>query len=88
MATKMKTSKHYSINYDENADVLYISFGKPKPGIGVEVEEGDIVRVDPFTHRIVGVTIIDFRAKHGSDDLDKKTDSILPEILDKYAKQS
>jgi uncharacterized protein YuzE len=45
-------------DYDEEADVLYISFGKPQKAEGVDIGEGIIIRVLPDTHRIVGLTII------------------------------
>ena len=32
--------------YDGDADTLYISFGKPKPALGVDVADGVIVRYD------------------------------------------
>jgi hypothetical protein len=32
--------------YDGDADTLYISYGKPKPALGVDVGEGVIVRYD------------------------------------------
>jgi hypothetical protein len=31
-------------DYDEEADVLYISVGKPRPALGVDIGEGVIVR--------------------------------------------
>jgi hypothetical protein len=30
--------------YDGEADTLYISFGKPRPAVGVDVGEGVVVR--------------------------------------------
>ena len=53
-----------NIDYDKDADVLYISFGKPRPAISIETNEGDFVRVDAYTDKIVGVTIIDFKEKY------------------------
>ncbi|HEY7559981.1 MAG TPA: DUF2283 domain-containing protein [Candidatus Binatia bacterium] len=32
--------------YDGDADTLYMSFGKPRPAVGVDVGEGVIVRYD------------------------------------------
>ncbi|HLF86178.1 MAG TPA: DUF2283 domain-containing protein, partial [Nitrospiria bacterium] len=32
--------------YDEEADVLYISVGEPRPAIGTDIGEGVIVRYD------------------------------------------
>ena len=53
------------IEYDAEADVLYIAFGPPREGIGMEVESGIIVRLDPDTEQVVGVTIEAFRERFG-----------------------
>ncbi len=45
-------------DYDDGADVLYISFGKPKSAIGVDVGKGVILRYDEKEKKIVGMTII------------------------------
>lgn len=45
-------------NYDADADVLYISLGKPKKAEGIDIGNGVIMRVDPQSNEIVGVTII------------------------------
>ena len=52
------------ILYDEISDVLYISFGAPRPGIANEVNEGDLVRTNPDTGEIVGITILDFNERY------------------------
>lgn len=44
--------------YDGDADTLYISFGKPKPALGVNVREGVIVRYDEKAREVVGLTLI------------------------------
>ncbi len=44
--------------YDGDADTLYISFGKPKPALGVDVGEGVIVRYDEKAREVVGLTLI------------------------------
>lgn len=49
--------------YDEEADVLYISVGKPRPALGVDIGEGVIVRWDEQTREVVGLTIIGLRAR-------------------------
>ena len=49
--------------YDEEADVLYISVGKPRPAVGVDIGEGVIVRWDAKRKEIVGLTIIGLRAR-------------------------
>jgi len=65
MATAQKVNtKALNIDYDSTADVLYVSFGRPKRAVCVEVNDGDLVRVDAYTDKIVGITIIDFRKKY------------------------
>jgi len=44
--------------YDDDADTLYITFGKPKPVLGVDVGEGVIVRYDEKAREVVGLTLI------------------------------
>jgi len=49
-------------DYDEEADALYISFGKPrKAQDSVEVEDGVIYRI--ADNEVVGITITDFKAR-------------------------
>jgi uncharacterized protein YuzE len=49
--------------YDEDADVLYISIGEPRPALGTDIGEGVIVRYDETKKEIVGVTIIGFKER-------------------------
>jgi len=50
-------------DYDAEADVLYISVGKPRPALGVDIGEGVIVRWDEQEREVVGLTIIGLRAR-------------------------
>lgn len=45
-------------DYDAEADILYISFGNPKNAEGVDIGEGMIIRIQPESKEITGVTII------------------------------
>lgn len=45
-------------NYDAEADVLYISFGNPQNAEGVDIGEGTIIRIQPDSNEIIGVTIL------------------------------
>jgi len=50
------------LEYDEEADVLYINFGKPREAKdSVEVEDGVIYRI--ADNEVVGITITDFKAR-------------------------
>lgn len=54
------------IRYDDSADVLYISFGYPRPGTAVEINQGNLIRVDPYTDEIVGMTFLNFKERYMS----------------------
>ncbi len=45
-------------DYDEEADVLYISIGEPHKALGVDIGEGAIVRYIEETGEVVGLTLI------------------------------
>jgi len=54
--------KKIDFDYDEEADVLYISFGKPKEAQdSIEVEDGVIYRI--ADKEVVGITITDFKTR-------------------------
>jgi len=57
------------IHYDSEADVLYISFGEPGPAECLDIGDGTVLRIDPETEEVVGLTIPDFskRATLDSD---------------------
>lgn len=50
-------------DYDEEADVLYISVRKPQKAIGIDVGDGIIVRYREDTKEVVGLTIIGFKER-------------------------
>jgi uncharacterized protein YuzE len=61
MATlKIPERANSVIHYDSEADVLYISFGEPRPAEGLDIGDGTILRVYPETEEVVGLTILDF----------------------------
>ena len=49
--------------YDEEADVLYISVGRPRPAVGTDIGDGVIVRYDAKKKEVAGLTILGFRAR-------------------------
>jgi uncharacterized protein YuzE len=50
------------LDYDEESDVLYLSFGKPREAKdSVEVEDGVVYRI--ADNEIVGITITNFKAR-------------------------
>jgi hypothetical protein len=48
-----------TLSYDQSADVLYVTFERlPQQNcIYVENEQGDVLRLDKYTKRVVGCTI-------------------------------
>jgi uncharacterized protein YuzE len=50
-------------DYDEEADVLYLSFGKPRKAIGVDIGDGVVVRYDEKKKEVVGLTVLGMRAR-------------------------
>ena len=45
-------------NYDTEADILYISSGGPTIAEGIDIGDGTIIRIQPDTQEIVGLTIL------------------------------
>ncbi len=50
-------------DYDEEADVLYLSVGEPRPAVGVDIGEGVVARYGEKNKELVGVTLIGLRAR-------------------------
>ncbi len=48
------------VSYDRDADVAYLSFGEPKPSVTEELNDYVLVRRDPETGDIRGVTMTNF----------------------------
>jgi uncharacterized protein YuzE len=48
-------------DYDAEGDVLYLHVGAPRKGEGEETPEGHILRFEPGTQRIIGLTIVNAR---------------------------
>lgn len=49
--------------YDEDADVLYVSVGKPQKAMGVDVGDGTVVRYSEAKGEVVGITMMGFRKR-------------------------
>ncbi len=50
-------------DYDEEADVLYLSIGEPKPAIGIDIGEGVILRYNEAQSEVVGLTLVGLRTR-------------------------
>jgi len=49
--------------YDREGDVLYITIGEPQVAISQELEDDVLLRVQPETGRIVGMTVLNFTSR-------------------------
>jgi uncharacterized protein YuzE len=54
----LEKEERLSWEYDDEADVLYISIGEPRPAEGIDIGEGTIIRIDPKTKEVVGLTLL------------------------------
>lgn len=57
---KLPQGKTVNSYYDEEADVLYVSFGEPKSSEVLDTGEDLLIRFDPQTGEITGFTILNF----------------------------
>ncbi len=48
------------VSYDREADVAYLSFGDPRPSVTEELNDHVLVRRDPTTKEVRGITITNF----------------------------
>ena len=65
METVKILEKPAAINwdYDEEADVLYLSVGEPQSGVGIDIGEGTVLRYDEARQEVLGVTLIGLKAR-------------------------
>jgi uncharacterized protein YuzE len=50
-------------DYDQEADVLYLSVGAPRPGMGVDLGDGIVLRYDEEAGELIRLTLIGLRQK-------------------------
>jgi uncharacterized protein YuzE len=54
--------------YDRESDVLYLSVGEPRRAISREVGDDVVIRIDPKTDDIIGLTIMNLASRFGEID--------------------
>ncbi|MBW4483292.1 MAG: DUF2283 domain-containing protein [Tildeniella torsiva UHER 1998/13D] len=59
----LQASNQANWDYDDEADILYLSVGKPRPAVGVDIGDGVVLRYDEANREVVGLTVIGLRAK-------------------------
>ena len=50
-------------DYDQEADVLYLSIDKPQPAVSIDIGDGLIARYSESQQEIVGLTVIGLRSR-------------------------
>ncbi len=58
--------KEVQFHYDREADVLYLSLGKAQKAKTIEIGEDFVLRLQPKSGQVVGMTIINFSKHFGS----------------------
>ena len=88
MAAPITRRGQFELSYDRDADVLYISIGSPRPAFTEEDEEGLLIRKDPQTGEVVGVTVLDYEEHFRQlSDLSWLAKKPLPEELVTYLRE-
>lgn len=59
----LERKENLSWDYDDEADVLYISIGEPQEALGQDVGDGVIIRYEEKTKDVVGITITGVRQR-------------------------
>jgi uncharacterized protein YuzE len=49
--------------YDREADVFYLSIGEPRPAISRELGDDVLLRVDPNTGEVIGLTVLNLSTR-------------------------
>lgn len=52
--------KRTRLTYDPEGDILYITFGHPTAATGYQLSDQLLLRVNPETHEVAGLTILNF----------------------------
>jgi uncharacterized protein YuzE len=68
-------------DYDAENDVLYLHVDEPQAGEGEETPEGHVVRYEPGTSRIVGLTIPE-TVQTTAEDLAPALAAVWPTVID------
>ena len=64
----MRIASESLTHYDEGADTYHVSYGPPQPAITIhDVERGLLVRVEPRSRQVVGISIPGFKEWHAAN---------------------
>ena len=56
----LSTPRAFTIDYDAQGDVLYVSLTAPQPALSLEVEPDVLLRYVPPGLKVVGITFLNF----------------------------
>lgn len=59
----LEKQENLNWDYDEEADVLYLSVGRLQKALGVDIGEGLVVRMDTAEKEVVGLTVVGLRSR-------------------------
>jgi len=59
----MEKNDVMQLAYDHEADVLYLSIGEPRRAISREIGDDVLLRLDPDTGTIVGLTVLNLSTR-------------------------
>jgi len=65
----MEKNDVMQLSYDNDADILYLSIGEPRPAISREIGDDVLLRLDPSTGIVVGLTILNLSTHASFDSL-------------------
>lgn len=65
----METGTLMQLAYDQEADVLYLSVGDPRPAISREIGDDVLLRVDAENGQVVGLTVLNLSTRAGLEQL-------------------
>jgi len=63
MSSRKGVAQKINFSYDEAADVMYFYVGRPRRAKTIEVGNDFVLRLEPRTGRVIGLTVVDF-SKH------------------------
>jgi uncharacterized protein YuzE len=60
--------------YDHEADVLYVSVGGPRHAVSREIGDDVLLRINPETGAVVGLTILNLSTRNSLENLPVQID--------------
>lgn len=74
-------AENMTFDYDVQGDVLYVFDGTPRETLNVDLAERVVLRIDPHTHRAVGLMVHNVTGE-ADEDLDEKVLRVLVDMAE------